>query len=185
MMSVSVARRLRELHGSKKVLHSDGDLLCYWYDATPFVSYKPDAAVFPIPIPQTKRTFLTLCKNIIDAARTVSATISRRVIPSSHELVDSVAINCVEDHVNMGLHRDVEALLLIESDGHPEAVREDASVIQRACATNNARTLGAAADAKKSEESFTVRWNALTALARVAPTTILEDATVPRTAFHD
>jgi glycolate oxidase len=184
MMSVSVARRLRELHGSKKVLHSDGDLLCCSYDATPLVSYKPDASVFPIPI-QTKRTFLTLCENIIDAACAVSAPISRRVISSSPKLVDSVAINCVEDHVNIGLHRAVEALLLIESDGHPEAVREDASVIQRACTTNNARTLRAAADAKKSEESFTARRHALTALARVTSTTILEDVTVPRPAFHN
>lgn len=133
-----------------------------------------------IPKPQTKQTFLALYDDIVDAARTVSAIISRRVIPSTLELMDSVTINCVEDHVNIGLPRDVAALLLIETDGHPEVVREEAAVIQAACTTNRVRTLRVASDAKESEELFTARRNALTALARMRPTTILEDITVPR-----
>ncbi len=138
-----------------------------------------------IPKPQTKQTFLALYDDIVDAARTVSAIISRRVIPSTLELMDSVTINCVEDYVNIGLPRDVEALLLIETDGHPEVVREEAAVIQEACTTHKARTLRVAADARESEELFTARRNALTALARVRPTTILEDVTVPRPAIPE
>jgi len=138
-----------------------------------------------IPKPQAKQTFLALYDNIIDATRTVSAIISRRVIPSTLELMDSVTINCVEDHVNIGLPRDVEALLLIETDGHPEVVREEAAIIQDACTMHKARTLRVAADAKESEELFTARRNALTALARVKPTTILEDVTVPRPAIPE
>ncbi len=56
-----------------------------------------------IPKPQTKKTFLALYDDIIDAARTVSAIISMKVIPSTLELMDSVTIGCVEDHVNIGL----------------------------------------------------------------------------------
>jgi glycolate oxidase len=138
-----------------------------------------------IPKPQTKQTFLALYDDIVDAARTVSAIISRRVIPSTLELMDSVTVNCVEDHVNIGLPRDVEALLLIETDGHPEVVREEAAIIQEACVANKARTLRVAADPKESEELFTARRNALTALARVRPTTILEDVTVPRPAIPE
>jgi glycolate oxidase len=149
MMSVSVARRLQEALGPKNGLHSDTGLLCYSYDATPLVSHEPEAVVFPISKSQTKQTFLALYENIIDAARTVSAIVCRRVSPSTLELVDSVAINCVQDHVNIGLPRDMEALLLIETDGHPEVVREEAPVMQRVCTTSKARTLGVAADAKE------------------------------------
>jgi len=138
-----------------------------------------------IPKPQTKKTFLALYDNIIDAARTVSAIISRRVIPSTLELMDSVTINCVEDHVGIGLPRDVEALLLIETDGHPAVVQEEAALIEEACRANNARTLRAAKDAKEAEELFVARRNALTSLARVRPTTILEDVTVPRPAIPE
>lgn len=138
-----------------------------------------------VPKPQTKRTVLALYDDVIDAARTVSAIISRRVIPSTLELMDSVTVNCVEDHVKIGLPRDVEALLLIEADGHPQVVEEEAAVIEDACRANNVRTLRVAADTRESEELFTARRNALTALARVRPTTILEDVTVPRPAIPE
>ncbi len=138
-----------------------------------------------IPKPQTKKTFLALYDDIIDAARTVSAIISMKVIPSTLELMDSVTIGCVEDHVNIGLPRDVDALLLIETDGHPEVVREEAAVIEQACLANKARTLRVAKDLRESDELFTARRNALTSLARVKPTTILEDVTVPRPAIPE
>lgn len=138
-----------------------------------------------VPKPQTKKTILALYDDIIDAARTVSAIISRKVIPSTLELMDSVTIGCVEDHVKIGLPRDVDALLLIETDGHPEVVREEADVIEQACLANRARTLRVAKDMKESEELFTARRNALTSLARVKPTTILEDVTVPRPAIPE
>ena len=138
-----------------------------------------------IPKPQTKKTFLALYDDILDAARTVSAIISRKVIPATVELMDSVTINCVEDHVGIGLPRDVEALLLIETDGHPAVVQEEAAVIEEACRANNARTLRTAKDAKESEELFTARRNALTSLAKLRPTTILEDVTVPRPAIPE
>jgi glycolate oxidase len=133
-----------------------------------------------IPRPQTKKTFLALYDDVIDAARTVSSIISRKVIPSTLELMDRVTINCVEDHVKIGLPRDVEALLLIETDGHPAVVAEEAAVIEEACTANKARTLRAAKDLKESDELFTARRNALSSLARVKPTLILEDVTVPR-----
>lgn len=138
-----------------------------------------------IPKPRTKKTFLALYDDIIDAARTVSAIISRKIIPSTLELMDSVTIGCVEDHVKIGLPRDVDALLLIETDGHPEVVREEAAGIEEACLANKARSLRVAKDLKESEELFTARRNALTALARVKPTTILEDVTVPRPAIPE
>ncbi|MEW6531608.1 MAG: FAD-linked oxidase C-terminal domain-containing protein [Thermodesulfobacteriota bacterium] len=138
-----------------------------------------------IPKPQTKITFLALYDDILDAARTVSAIISRKIIPSTLELMDSVTINCVEDYVGIGLPRDVAALLLIEADGHPEVVREQAAGIEQACKENRVRTLRVAADAAESEKLFTARRNALSALARLKPTTILEDVTVPRPAIPE
>ncbi len=138
-----------------------------------------------IPKPRTKKTFLAMYDDVIDAARTVSAIISKKTIPSTLELMDSVTINCVEDHVKIGLPRDAAALLLIETDGHPEVVREEAAIIEQACKDNRARTLRTAKDAAESDELFTARRNALSSLARVKPTTILEDVTVPRPAIPE
>ncbi len=138
-----------------------------------------------IPRPQAKKTFLAYYDDILDAARTVTAIISRKVIPSTLELMDQVTIGCVEDYARIGLPRDVEALLLIETDGHPEVVKEEAAKIEEACTANRARTLRAARNEKESEELFTARRMALSALARMKPTTILEDITVPRPAIPE
>ena len=138
-----------------------------------------------VPKPKTKKTFLALYDDVIDAARTVSTIISRKVIPSTLELMDQVTINCVEDYSQIGLPRDVAALLLIEADGHPAVVDEEAAVIEEACKANNIRTLRIARSAQESEELFTARRMALSALARAKPTTILEDITVPRPAIPE
>ena len=138
-----------------------------------------------VPKPKTKKTFLALYDDVIDAARTVSTIISRKVIPSTLELMDQVTINCVEDYSQIGLPRDVAALLLIEADGHPAVVDEEAAVIEEACKANNIRTLRIAKSAQESEELFTARRMALSALARAKPTTILEDITVPRPAIPE
>ena len=138
-----------------------------------------------IPKPRTKTTILALYDDLIDAAKTVSAIIARKIIPSTLELMDSVTLNCVEDYAKIGLPRDVDALLLIETDGHPEVVREEAVGIEEACKANRTRTLRVAKDLAEAEDLFTARRNALSALARVRPTTILEDVTVPRPAIPE
>jgi glycolate oxidase len=138
-----------------------------------------------VPKPKTKKTFLALYDDVIDAARTVSTIISRKVIPSTLELMDQVTINCVEDYSQIGLPRDVVALLLIEADGHPAVVAEEANVIEEACKANNVRTLKIAKSKQESDELFTARRMALSALARAKPTTILEDITVPRPAIPE
>ncbi|MCL5965701.1 MAG: FAD-binding protein [Deltaproteobacteria bacterium] len=138
-----------------------------------------------IPRPRVKKTVLVFFDDLIDAARTVSAIIASKVIPSTLELMDRVTIGCVEDYAKIGLPRDVGALLLIEADGHPEAVREEAAAIEEACRANGAGTLRTAKDERESTELFTARRMALSALARAKPTTILEDITVPRPAIPE
>jgi glycolate oxidase len=133
-----------------------------------------------VPKPQAKMTILALYDDILAAGRTVSAIVSRKVIPSTLELMDDVTIACVEEYAKIGLPLDAAALLLIETDGHPEVVREEAAKIEEACRENGARTVRVAKDAAESAELFTARRMALAALARVKPTTILEDITVPR-----
>ncbi|MDD3472995.1 MAG: FAD-linked oxidase C-terminal domain-containing protein [Syntrophaceae bacterium] len=138
-----------------------------------------------VPKPKAKKTFLALYDNIIDACRTVSAIISTKVIPSTLELMDRVTINCAEDYSGIGLPRDVDALLLIETDGHPAVVEEEGAIIDSACKNNRARKLRMAQSPQEADELFTARRMALSALARAKPTTILEDITVPRPAIPE
>ncbi len=133
-----------------------------------------------IPKPQSYKTMLALFDSIGNAAQTVSDIISARIIPVTLEFLDQITIRSVEDFAHIGLPVDAEALLLIEVDGHPAQVAEEAEKITEICRRNKATSVQLAQDEAESLKLKTARRSAFAALARVKPTTILEDATVPR-----
>ena len=133
-----------------------------------------------LPRPAARRTMLALYDSIEAAARTVSAIIAARMIPCTLEFLDRVTVRCVEDYAKIGLPTDVEALLLMETDGHPAAVADEAARMMEIARQNGAREVKMAADEAEGTRLASARRNAFSALARVKPTTILEDVTVPR-----
>ncbi len=133
-----------------------------------------------IPKPQAQKTMLAYFPDMRSAAQTVSDIIAAPVIPATLEFLDNTTIRCVEDFAKIGLPRDAGALLLIEVDGHAEQVREEADKIIPIAQKNGATEVKIAANEKEADALKTARRSAFAALARVKPTTILEDATVPR-----
>ncbi len=133
-----------------------------------------------IPPPQDKRTFLAYFDDIRVAGEAVSKIIAAKIIPSTMEIMDRATINCVEDYVKIGLPRQMAALLLIEVDGHPAMVNEEAAGVQAILEQVKAAEIHIAKDAAEAANLAAARRTALSALARVSPTTLLEDATVPR-----
>ena len=133
-----------------------------------------------LPRPAARQTLLATYALMEAAAETVSAIIAAKIVPCTLEFLDSKTIRCVEAYARVGLPLDADALLLIEVDGHPAAVADDAARIRELCAANGAASVRVAADAAEAARLATARRSAFSALARVKPTTILEDATVPR-----
>jgi glycolate oxidase len=115
-----------------------------------------------------------------DAALAVSAIIAAKVIPATLEFLDKVTIKCVEDYAHVGLPLDVDAVLLIEVDGHPVVIGEEAAAVAAICKKHRCSFFQTAKNADEALKLATARRTALSALARLKPTTILEDATVPR-----
>ena len=66
-------------------------------------------------------------------AKAVSAIIAAQIIPCTLEFLDRTTIHCVEDYAKVGLPLDCEALLLMETDGHPAVVAEEAAQMERIC----------------------------------------------------
>src|SRR5512138_1378972 len=133
-----------------------------------------------IPKPQGKITMLAHFPVLQDAALAVSAIIAAKVIPATLEFLDKVTIKCVEDYAHVGLPLDVDAVLLIEVDGHPVVIAEDAASVEEICKRHRCSFFQTAKDADEALKLAAARRTALSALARLKPTTILEDATVPR-----
>ncbi|MCD6581430.1 MAG: FAD-binding protein [Desulfuromusa sp.] len=133
-----------------------------------------------IPPPQAKQTLLAYFDDIKTAGKAVSEIIAAKIIPSTMEIMDKTTINCVEDYVKIGLPREIAALLLIEVDGHPAVVKEEYTGIQKVLKQVKATEIHLAASEEEALELATARRVALSAMARVSPSTLMEDATVPR-----
>jgi glycolate oxidase len=114
------------------------------------------------------------------ASETVSAIIASHIVPATLEFMDNFTIRAVEDYSRAGLPVDAAALLLIEVDGHPAQVQEDAERVEALCRQHGAASIRVARDAAERTKVWEARRSALSALAKLKPTLVLEDATVPR-----
>lgn len=133
-----------------------------------------------IPPPKASRALLAVFDSLDKGSETVAAIIAEKIIPCTLEFLDNFTIRTVEDFRRAGLPTEAEALLLIEVDGHPEEVKEEAQKIQDICDKLGAVETKIADSAEEKAAIWQARRDALPALARLKPTTILEDATVPR-----
>jgi glycolate oxidase len=133
-----------------------------------------------VPLPAARRTLLASFASIEAAGDTVSDIIAAKIIPCTLEFLDRQTIRSVEDYAHVGLPTDAAAVLIMETDGHPQVVEEEAAAMAEAATRRGALEVRAAADDAEAARLLAARRSALSALARVRPTTILEDVTVPR-----
>jgi glycolate oxidase len=133
-----------------------------------------------IPLPQARRAMLATFDQVGQASETVAAIIAHRIVPATLEFLDNFTIHAVEDYSHVGLPVDAAALLLIEVDGHPAVVAEEAEKVEALCQKLGATQVHTARDAAERDRVWSARRAALSALAKLKPTVVLEDATVPR-----
>lgn len=133
-----------------------------------------------LPVPADRASILAFFKNMTDAAKTVRDIVAEGVITATLEIVDKVTINAIEDFLKIGLDRTVGAMLLIEVDGQKGAVEIEADIVMKVCRSNRALSVRQAKSAQERDELWSARRAALSSLSRIRPSTILEDATVPR-----
>ena len=133
-----------------------------------------------IPKPKATKTMLAFYSKLSDSAETVSDIIASKITPAALEFLDNVTIRSVEEYAHLGLPTTIESLLMIEVDGRLAEVEEDAAKIVEICKRHGALEIKIAGDELEAVRLRAARKTAFSALARVRPTTILEDATVPR-----
>lgn len=133
-----------------------------------------------IPKPTRSVTMLAFFDKLNNSANAVTKIIASHITPSMMEFLDHTTINCVEDYTHIGLPRNSESILLIEVDGRGSIVDEDAEAIISILKNSGASAVKRAGNEFEALTLRTARRSAFSALARLRPTTILEDATVPR-----
>lgn len=138
-----------------------------------------------VPAPEAKKSMMAIFKNLDNAGQAVSDIIAAKIIPATLEIMDNATIRTVEDYAKVGLPLDAEAVLLIEVDGNPTVVENEASKVMNVLKTNKADFVQIAKDDAERDKLWAARRAALPALAKLRPTTYVEDATVPRSKVPD
>ncbi|KLU60617.1 putative FAD-linked oxidoreductase [Peptococcaceae bacterium CEB3] len=133
-----------------------------------------------IPLPESKRTMLAVFDDILAAARSVSAVIAAKIIPTTLEYMDQEAMRLIEAFAPSGLPVDSAAAVLIEVDGSERVVPFQIEQIGEVCRREGAREIRIALTEAEANQIWTARKAAFSSMARSAPTLYVEDVTVPR-----
>jgi glycolate oxidase len=132
-----------------------------------------------LPLPEEVVTLLAIFNSLESSGKAVTNILSSKIIPRTLEFMDSETIAAVENFQPVGLPKNVAAVLLIELDGHPSAIKKEAERIAEIC-----EHLGAEIKMAEDEDARNKLWTARravsTALYHIAPTKINEDIVVPR-----
>lgn len=133
-----------------------------------------------LPLPETKRTLVVYCRSLVDAARIVEKIIAAKIVPATIEFLDAATMKVVDDFAKLNLPLDMAAMLLIEQDGMEAQVLRDINQIVEIARREGANDVRISETPEEGAKLMAARRAALSALSRLRPTTILEDATVPR-----
>jgi len=133
-----------------------------------------------LPLPEEVTTLLVSFGNIGSSGEAVSGIMASGIIPRTLEIMDRGAIAAVESYRASGLPEEAEALLLIELDGHPATIQNEAERVVRICEKLGG-SVSQAADEDAREKLWEARRIVSPALHHLNMMKINEDVVVPRT----
>jgi glycolate oxidase len=130
-----------------------------------------------LPAQRVPSTLVASFRSLDDATQAV-LDMTRRMRPSMLELMDRTSINAVEDVTKMGLDREAEAMLIVQSD-EPEAYAAvEIAEILAICESNHATEVFATSDLEEGEAFVVARRMAIPAVEQKG-SLLLEDVGVP------
>lgn len=131
--------------------------------------------------PERVVTLLAIFNSLEAAGQTVSDIIAQGIIPATLEIMDNLVLRAVEESVHAGYPMDAEAVLIIELDGLSDGMDEQAQKILEVCQKNGVVNTRRAKDAAERADLWAGRRGAFGAVARLRPSYLVCDGTVPRT----
>lgn len=131
--------------------------------------------------PESVKTLLAIFETIEDGANTVSAIVAEGIIPATLEMMDNTVMRAVEETIKVGYPLDAACVLIIELDGMPEGMENNAKKIIEICRQNHVRDVKLAKDQAEREVLWAGRKGAFGSVGQVRPSYLCCDGTVPRT----
>ena len=129
------------------------------------------------------KTLLAIYDSIEEGSETVSAIVAAGMVPATLEMMDQLVIKAVEESIHCGLPLDCATVLIIEVDGLKDDLEIQTQAIVDLCKSHGAREVRVAKDDAERAALWAGRRGAFGAVARLAPSYLVCDGTVPRTAL--
>ena len=133
-----------------------------------------------IPRPPVAQLVVASFASVHTAADAVAAIIAAGIIPAALEMMDRKATVAVEPFVHAGYDLEAAAILLVESDGTTEEVRDQVADIERVLRECGASALRVSASEAERQRLWSGRKNAFPAAGRLSPDYYCMDGTIPR-----
>ena len=135
-----------------------------------------------VPKPPMQTTLRATFRDVESAAAAVVNITRERVVPAALELIDGDSLEAVARHLNVRslAPEGTEALLLLEVDGIPEAVVEEARRVEEACRNAGATEVLRARDEDERQELWRVRRELSMSLKTIASLKLNHDVVVPK-----
>ena len=133
-----------------------------------------------LPLPEAKKTMLVLFDSIDGAARSVSAIIRNKIIPTTLEFMDGRTLDCVRRATDLEVPEAARAVLIIEVDGDREFLGKQTATISRIVQPLGVVETRIATTPEESEALWQIRRSVSASLRQVNPDKFNEDICVPR-----
>ena len=134
-----------------------------------------------VPKPAVQATLQATFNSIDAAVRAVSGLLAARVVPATIEIIDQPSLEAVQTRIGRAVAPPgTGAMLIIEVDGVPGGVAEEADRVLRACSENGALSVAKAENAAERDRIWEARRELSFALRALAPRKINHDLVVPR-----
>ena len=132
-------------------------------------------------LPEGVKTLLAIYDSIEAGSETVSAIVAAGMVPATLEMMDQLVIEAVEASIKCGFPLDCATVLIIELDGLKDDLERQAGEITALCKKNGAREIRVAKNDAERAALWAGRRGAFGAVARITPSYLVCDGTVPRT----
>jgi glycolate dehydrogenase FAD-linked subunit len=135
-----------------------------------------------IPKPPVQATLRATFRTIEDAVEGVTRIVRERVVPAAIELIDGASLEAVARNLQVRslAPEGTAAILLVEVDGVPASVAEEASRVERALTAAGATEVLHARDEAQRQELWRVRRELSLSLKTIAGLKINHDVVVPK-----
>ena len=135
-----------------------------------------------VPKPPMQATLRASFRDVEAAVQAVTNVIRERVVPAALELVDGDSLEAVARYLQVRslAPEGTGAILLIEVDGVPAAVADEAARVERACRDAGATEILRAQDEAERQELWRVRRELSYSLKTITPLKYNHDVVVPK-----